>query len=137
MAAPLKEYDDKYDWVKVKANRKVNFGKREWNNYNNVPVSEGEVLVLPRGEQGVDAEDFDMTYYFRNNFFEIVDPEPDVSGSNVSSADPEPVESDEGDDEETFVCEDCERDFDSERGLRTHRSQMHENREDNKNEEED
>lgn len=135
MAAPLKEYDSKYDWVKVRSQRKVNFGKREWNNYNNVPVTEDEVLILPRGEEGVKAEDFDMTYYFRNGFFEVVDPEPELPGNQSAStedetADPENTGQDDGDDEKQnsshdYECNQCGRTFDSSQGLSAHSRQAH------------
>ncbi|MGB9964127.1 hypothetical protein [Halobacterium sp. CBA1126] len=37
-----------------------------------------------------------------------------------------PFASDDADAGESFVCEDCEREFDSRRGLNIHRGQQHE-----------
>lgn len=93
MASKLRSYPDKYDWVKVKSNRKHNLGKREWNQQTNVPIKEGEELILPRGCSDPDESLDGMKYYFKNNFYQIIDAEP---FSNKNSSESAPEDNDDG-----------------------------------------
>ncbi len=136
MVKTPKQFYDKYDYVKVRGTRKVNFGRREWNNFNHFHIEEGDIAIVPRGEEGVESENFNMTFYIENDdFFEIIDAEPDIP---VGDDEQEQTESAPEDDEETekFECEECGRSFDTERGLNQHKSQMHDEEENNKNEDE-
>lgn len=91
MARKLSEYKEKFDWVKVRSRRKVNFGKLEWTNRNNFPLREGEEAIVARDGRG-------MPYYFNNGFFDVLDENPDVGNSGKTSESSAP---EEADDEET------------------------------------
>lgn len=127
MASQLRNYPEKYDWVKVKSNRKHNLGKREWNNQTNVPIKEGEELILPRGSSDPDENMQGMKFYFKNNFYEVIEPEPELPSNDVSESAPE-------DNDEEIPCPECDRSFSSERGMKQHKRQKH--NENNKNEDE-
>jgi len=89
MARKLSEYKDKFDWVKVKSLRKVNFGKLEWTNRNNFPLAEGEEAIIARNGRG-------MPYYFNNGFFQVLDENPfDNKVTETDSSDSAPEEDDE------------------------------------------
>lgn len=124
MASKLRSYPDKYDWVKVKSNRKHNLGKREWNGQTNVPIKEGEELILPRGSSDPDENLSGMKYYFKNGFYEVIDPEPELPSNDTSESAPE--DNDDNTNEEVN-CPECDRSFDSERGMKQHKRQVHEN----------
>ena len=111
MAEQLKEYDSSYEWVRVKALQRFNISKRPWSNGQNIGLDKGETYVLPRDGEG-------MGFYFDNDgFLKVVDENPDVSSITSSEV----------------GCTECERTFSSEKGMKQHRRQKHEN---NKNEDE-
>jgi hypothetical protein len=115
VAERLSEYSSEYDWVRVKALRKVNLEGGDWSNGRRVPVSEGEITLLPRGRKGKSTEEFPLGFYFQNDgFFKIVETEPDLENN---------VKQDE------YVCGDCEDGFDSKKGLDMHRRQKHKSEE--------
>jgi len=103
---------EEMDWVRVKALRSFNISRRKWSNERNLKITEDEEYVLPRNGEG-------MKHYFSAaGFLRVIDNDPDIE--NV----------------ENFDCEDCDKDFDSERGLKSHRRQTHEKENDKKEEEE-
>lgn len=118
----LNSYPEHYDWVKVRSNHKLNLDRREWNNQTNVPIKEDEEVILPRGSSDPDKELSGMKFYFKNNFFEVIDPEP--FGNEIENN----AESAPEDDDETHQCPECDREFDSEQGMKAHKRQKHENK---------
>ncbi len=116
----LDSYPDKYDWVKVRSNRKHNLGKREWNNQRNVPIKEGEEVILPRGSSDPDEDLSGMKFYFKNGFYEVIDSEP--FGNDLENTESAPE-----DDDEEYSCPECDRGFDSEQGMKSHKRQKHDN----------
>lgn len=120
MDRKLSDYPDKYDWVKVKSNKKHRLGRRPWNNHTNMLIGEGEEVILPRGVKGSnDSELNGMKFYFKNNFYEIIDAEP--FGNDLDNN----AESAPEDNDEKVSCPECEREFDSERGMKQHKRQKH------------
>lgn len=120
MASQLRTYPEKYDWVKVRSNRKHNLGKREWNGQTNVKIAEDEELILPRGSNDPDESLDGMKFYFKNNFYEVIDAEPELPSNDTSESAPE-------DDDEQIPCPECDRTFSSERGMKQHKRQKHKN----------
>jgi len=107
------------DWVRVRVNKKVRLNRRYWTDKSNLTLNKGDETLVPRNGQG-------MKFFFRNDeWFTVLNNDPDVPFDE--DADVEEVE-------EVFECSDCGREFGSERGLNSHRSQKHKD-EDNKNEE--
>jgi len=120
MDRKLSDYPDKYDWVKVRSNKKHRLGRRPWNDNTNMLIGKDEVVILPRGVKGSnDSELNGMKFYFKNNFYEVIDPEP--FGNDVENS----AESAPEDDDENYPCPECDRSFDSEKGLNTHKRQKH------------
>ena len=94
---------EEMDWVKIKALRSFNISRRAWTNEKNLKITEGEEYVLPRNGEG-------MKHYFSaTGFVRVLDNQPDVS--------------------KTYECGDCDKDFDSEKGLNSHKRQKHKNEE--------
>lgn len=103
------------DWVKVKVNKKVRLNRRYWTDKNNLTLNEGQETLVPRNGDG-------MKFFFRNEeWFTVIDNDPEIPGNDAAGS-------------EVFPCSDCGREFESERGLNSHRRQKHKD-EDNKNEE--
>jgi len=126
MDRKLSEYPEKYDWVKVRSNKKHSLGRRKWNGNTNMLIGEDEIVILPRGVEGENASELSgMKFYFKNGFYEIVDHEPfdnDLANNNSNS------------DDEQVQCTECDRSFGTEKGMKQHRRQKHE---DNKKEEDE
>jgi len=118
MDRKLSEYPEKYDWVKVRSNKKHSLGRRKWNGNTNMLIGEDEIVILPRGVEGEnDSELSGMKFYFKNGFYEIVDHEPfdnDLENNNSNS------------DDEQVQCTECDRSFGTEKGMKQHRRQKHE-----------
>lgn len=91
MDRKLSEYPEKYDWVKVRSNKKHSLGRRNWNGNTNMLIGEDEIVILPRGVKGEDDSELSgMKFYFKNGFYEIVDHEPfgnDLENNNSNSID--------------------------------------------------
>ena len=139
MARKLSRYDPKYDWVKVRSNRKHSLGRRKWNDFTNMLIGEDEEVILPRGSSDEDENLNGMKFYFKNGFYEVVDSEPFSHRNKVESEetdnDEEAEDAPESDDEDdSFECGECGKEFDTERGVKQHKSMTHE-KEDDKNEE--
>lgn len=108
---------NKLDWVRVEGQKKFRITRREWTNQQNLTIHDGEEYVVPRNARG-------MKHFFRTNeYFKVIDADPSLDVKDNNSSEPEGVE-----------CSDCGRTFDTERGLKSHRSQAHKT---NKNEEEE
>jgi len=120
MDRKLSDYPEKYDWVKVRSNKKHRLGRRPWNGNKNMLIGEDEVVILPRGVKGEeDSELNGMKFYFKNGFYEVIDPEP--FGNDLENN----AESAPEDDDEKHQCSECDREFDTEKGLNSHKRQKH------------
>lgn len=123
MDRKLSDYPEKYDWVKVRSNKKHKLGRRPWNGNTNMLIAEDEIVILPRGVEGKnDSELNGMRFYFDNGFYEIVDTEP-FGNSIEGDAETEKDDAQVG-------CPKCDRSFDSERGMKQHKRQKHKKEED-------
>ena len=112
MDRKLSDYPEKYDWIKVRSNKKHRLGRRPWNGNTNMLIGEDEIVILPRGVKGEDESELNgMKFYFKNGFYEVIDVEP--FGNDLEN------------DAEKHECSECDREFDSEKGLNSHKRQKH------------
>ena len=116
---PVPSLDDELEWVEVKALQRFNISKRPWSQGRNIGLTKGEKYILPRGVKNGSGYAAGMKFYFENNgFLEVTDANPNLDLENQSE------------EEEKYECSECGREFDSEKGMKSHKSQKHKNNKD-------